>query len=277
VRFFKEADGRVTGFAVSALPEHSVESFLPITLQGQLDNGEPMTLLDARNYGGAGNFALRYRASATVFGAYVSNDQLYSGVRFRMDRPYWFVHLTDGESSEVGDDGSRLTIDASDGDNWLVYESSSPVNLRQLEIRVTSGCLALLQLALYPDEDRVIREMQVRINAGTPWLTLHGPAFCAELGNPEYQRLLTPDQLTINCYAESIALHSKLDGLTWVVARPFSGAVQTRVLLLTRIIEGFHRALPGYEKRKFPGVDKVVLYRILEAARNATIPPLPLR
>ena len=129
VTFFNEPGGRVRGFAVSALPERSVESFLPITLQGQLDNGESVTLLDARNYGGAGTFAPRYRSPATVFGAHVSNDQLYSAVRFRMDRPYWLAHLTDGESSEVEDDGSRLTVDASDGDNWLVYESQiAPAN-----------------------------------------------------------------------------------------------------------------------------------------------------
>jgi hypothetical protein len=271
VTLFNEPDGRISGFAVSGLPEGAVESFQPITLHGQLDNGESVTLLDAQNHGAAGGFAPRYRSPIAVLGAWVSDDQLYNAVRFRMDRPYWLAHLTDGQSSEVEDDGSTLTVDASDGDNWLVYESSSPANLRQLEMRVTTGCLALLQLALHPDDDRAIREMQIRIEPGDPWLSVHGAGICMELGSPEHQPLLTPDQLSIKHYTNWIALHTMLDGLTWVVARPFIGDVQTRVLLLTTIIEGFHRAMPGYEKRKFPGVDKPVLRQILEAARSAAV------
>jgi hypothetical protein len=99
VTVFHEPDGRMSGFAVSGLPERSVESFLPITLQGQLDNGESVTLLDAQNRGAAGGFAPRYRSPVAVLGAWVSDDQLYSAVRFRMDRPYWLAHLTDGESN----------------------------------------------------------------------------------------------------------------------------------------------------------------------------------
>jgi hypothetical protein len=176
--------GTQTVISVSANPEWSVASFQPTTLHGQLDTGEPVTLLDAQNYGRAGDFAPRYRTNAgAIVGAHVSKDQLYSTVRFRMDRPYWPAHLADGESSEVEDDGSTLTVNASGGDNWLVYESSMPVTLRQLELRVVSGCLALLQLALYPDKDRATRETQVQIERGSLWLSVHGPAFCAELGD----------------------------------------------------------------------------------------------
>jgi hypothetical protein len=270
VTVFSEPDGRVSGYAVSGNPDRAVESFLPITLQGQLDNGESVTLLDAQNHGAAG-FAPRYRSPVAVLGAWVSDDQLYSAVRFRMDRPCWLAHLTDGEWSAVEDDGSTLTADGSDGETWLVYESSGAANLRQLEMRVTTGCLALLQLALHPDEDRAIREMQVRIEPSDPWLAVHGAAICMESGSPEHQPLLTPDQLTIKHYANWIALHTMLDGLTWVVARPFMGDVQTRVLLLTTIIEGFHRALPGYEKRKFPDADSPALRRIFDAARAAAV------
>lgn len=49
------------------------------------------------------------------------------------------------------------------------------------------------------------------------------------------------------------------------------GAVQTRVLLLTTLIEGFHRGLPGYEQAKFPGVATRVLRRVYEAARTAAV------
>jgi len=270
VTITKDPERRQTTMAFSALPERSVRSFLPITLHGQLGTGDSVTLLHAQNYGAAGNFAPQYRAPAAVLGVKVTNDQLYRAVRFRMDRPHWLQHMSAGESSEI-EDGSTLTVDSSDGENWLVYESSSPLTLRQLEIRVISGCLALLHLAIYPDEDKAIRDTQVRIEPGGAWLTVIGPAFWAEWGELESQPLLAASDLTVKHYADWIPVHSKLDGLTWVVARPFTGAVQTRVLLYTTIIEGFHRALPGYEKQKFPGVDPEVLHRILVAARSAAV------
>ncbi|MEC4765140.1 HEPN domain-containing protein [Mycobacterium sherrisii] len=273
----REPGGGVTGWSVSAEATRSVASFLPTTLHGQLDNGKPVTLVDAQNYGRAGYFRPRYVTNAgAIVGALVSKDQLYSSVRFRMDRPYSLTHLVDGESSEVADDDSRLRVEAAESedwasDNWLVYESARGDTLRQLEVRVVSGCLALLQLAMYPDEDRKTRETQIRIDPHGDWLEVHGPAFCAELSEFENQPLLKPDQLSIETYAKWIALHTKLDGLTWVVARPFMGAAQTRVLLLATLIEGFHRSLPGYEQSKFPGVAKRALRQIFEAARRAAV------
>jgi hypothetical protein len=265
----RNADGEVTGWGVSALPARSVKSFLPITLHGQLDAGELVTLLDAQNYGAAGGFSPRYRAPAAVLGAHVSNGQRYSAVRFRMDRPHWLAHLTDGESSVIQDDGSTLSVETSDDGNWLVYESSTPVKLRQLETRVVSGCLALLQLALYPDQARVIRETEVRIDRAGGWLPVRGAAFFDEPADMEYETLLLPKELTVERFANWIVLHSKLDGLPWAVARPLSGAVQRRVLLLTPLLEGFHRRLPDFEKTTFPGVTKGALHRISEAARSA--------
>jgi hypothetical protein len=265
------AVGKVTGFAVSALPARSVASFLPVTLHGQLDSGELVTLLDAQNYGGAGFATPRYRAAAAVLGAHVADDQVYSAVRFRPDRPHWLGHLAGGQSSVVEDDQSLLSVEESESGNWLVYESAFPITLRQIEIRVTSACLALLHLALYLEEDRTTRETRVRIGPSGPWLSAYGPAFYAEPGGVEHETLLTREHLTIERFAKWIALHDRLDGLTWVIARPSTGAVQTRILVLTPLIEGFHRRLPNYEQAKFPGTSKPVLSKILQAARTAAV------
>lgn len=270
VMMHKSSAGMVTGFAVTAVPARSVASFLPVTLHGELDTGELVTLLEAQNYGGAGRFTPRYRAPAAVLGAHVTDDQRYSAVRFRLDRPHWLGHLVGGESSVVEDDQSSLSVEASEGGKCLVYESASPITLRQIEIRVTSACLALLHLALYPDEDRAIPETWVRIGPTGPWLTVYGSAFYAEPGDVEHQPLLTREHLTIKRFADWIALHDRLDGLPWAVARPETGAVQTRILLLTPLLEGFHRRLPGYEQAKFPGASKSVRSDILRAARAAS-------
>jgi hypothetical protein len=269
---FVNTDGTSRGFAVSAQPARSVASFLPVTLHGQLDTGKLVTLLDAQNYGGAGNFTPRYRAAAAVLGAHVAEDQHYSSVRFKPDRPHWTAHLTDGQSSVVEDDQSLLSVEESADGNWLVYESATPITLRQIEIRVTSACLALLHLALYFEENRNTRETEVRIGPSDPWLTAYGPAFYAEQGNFEHETLLTREHLTIERFAAWIALHDTLDGLTWVIARPSTGAVQTRILMLTPLVEGFHRRLPNYEQAKFPGTSKSALSEILRSARDAAVP-----
>ena len=95
----------------------------------------------------------RYVAPLAVLGAHVTLEQLYSTVRFRLDHPYWMSHLSDNESSVVEDDRSTLSVEASEEGNWLVYTSSTPATLSQLEIRAISSCLALAQLALLPEAD----------------------------------------------------------------------------------------------------------------------------
>ena len=228
-----------------------------------------MTILDAQNWRTAGSFRPHYRGTAAVIGANVLEDQLYSAVRFRMDRPHWTGHLADGESCVVEDDGSTLSVEGSEDGNWLVYESAAPASLRRLEIRVVTGCLALLQLATYPDHERVTRETEARIGSEGPWLKLRGPAFYVEPGGPERETLLNREHLTVANFAKWIEIHTMLDGLTWAIARPFRGVVQTQVQILTSLIEGFHRELPGFVQDKYPGVDKAVLRRVLDAAREA--------
>jgi hypothetical protein len=48
-----------------------VQAFLPITLQGQLETGESVTLLNAQNHGGALSTP-RYVAAGAVLGAHVT-------------------------------------------------------------------------------------------------------------------------------------------------------------------------------------------------------------
>ena len=254
---------------VKSWPAKSIEAFQPVTLQGQLDTGESVTLLDARNHGGRRS-PPHYVAHVAVLGAHVAGtDQPYSAVRFRMDRPYWLAHLAEGDSSVVQDDGSTLSVEASQEGNWLVYASSAPATLRQLEIRMVSGCLVLAQLAL--DQDLVTRQTQVRVNTGEPWLTVHGPGFCAPPDKFDPKTLLPRKELTVERFAEWITLNDKLDGLAWAVARPVKAPLQTQVLVVTSLVEGLHRRLP-YEQSRFPGVEKPALRRVLEAARDAAGP-----
>jgi ApeA N-terminal domain 1/Apea-like HEPN len=266
----KLTSGRVV--TVTHTAADRVKAFLPITLQGQLDTGESVTLLHAQNHGGRGLFDTpRYVAYNAVVGdAHVSGeDQLYAAVRFRLDHPYWLGHLEVGQPSVVDDDGSELSVEISDDvGKWLVYSSSSPATLRQLDIRVLSGCLVLAQLAIGLEQELVIRQTEVRINDSGTWLAVQGPGLSAPIGGLEPETLLPREVLTVERFAKWIALNDKLDGLAQVVANPKTGTLQERVLVATPLVEGLHRRLP-YQHLKFPSASKNALDRIEQVARRA--------
>jgi len=257
--------------AMRAHAAGSVAKFRAITFWGQLETGEPVSVLDANNFGGLG-LPPRYVAPLAVLGAHVTLEQLYSTVRFRLDHPYRMSHLSDNESSVVEDDRSTLSVEASEEGNWLVYTSSTPATLSQLEILAISSCLALAQLALVPEADRDlrIRETQLRIGSNGPWLTVLGPAFCAEPDNPRPDTLLSHKELTAERFAKWIKINDTFDGLAWAVARRINVPVQLQVQLLTSLVEGFHRRLtPPDEQRGSP------MPRSARSCASAKPPPRP--
>ena len=167
------------GAALSGAAEDWVASFIPITVHGQLDTGETVTLLIAHSHGSDGEFfgLPRYRAHTVMFGSHVpSIDQLVTAVRFRAGHPYWLAHPQDGDTYRH-DDGSTLSVEGADDGNWLVYTPPDPMRLRRLEITAVSGSLVLMELAL--DQTVVTRDTQVRIEADSPWIAVHGGGFSA--------------------------------------------------------------------------------------------------
>jgi hypothetical protein len=248
--------------------ERSVAEFQPITVHGQLDSGESITLLDARNHGT--RHAPRYIGQAVVFDALVSPDEVYTAIRFNVGHVLWLSHLTDGESAVVDEGESTLGVESSDAGNWLVYESSNAATLRELEIRVISGCLALMHLVLHPDarETLVACETQVRCDPDGPWLNVRGPMFSAEHGAFQADTLLPASELTIERFAGWIPLNDHLDGLSWAVATPLEVPVQAETQVLTSLIEGLHRRLP-FEQSAFPNVPEDTLATALKSIRRA--------
>lgn len=263
--------GDVAG-ATRAHAAISVAKFQPVTVWGELDSGECVSIIDANDHGDSERSDLV--GNIGVFGGLVPRDQLYSSVRFRLDHPYRLRHLCGGESFVVPDDQSTLGVEESEDGNWLVYESSAPAALRQLDIRVVAGCLALAQLALFPEPESnlVTREMQLRMTSDSAWLPVIGPAFCADPHQPRMDTLLPHKELTVERFAKWIALNDTFDGLAWAVARRMDVAVQLQVQLLTSLVEGFHRRLtPPREQTRFPDATKAALKRVREAATQAAV------
>jgi hypothetical protein len=243
------------------------------TLWGQLDSGEPVTMFDAADVALSG--PPHYVAPFAILDANVTPDQRYYAVRFRLDHPYRLSHLTANESSVVEDDQSTLTVETSEGGNWLVYTPSTPATLIPLEMRALSSCLVLAQIALFPEPDPEhelhIRETQVRINSTSPWLTVRGPQFSAATSdNLHLDTVLPGTELTVDRFAKWIAVNDKFDGLAWAVARRMNVPIQLQVQLLTSLVEGFHlRLTPEPEQKRFPGAANESLNRVREAAAQA--------
>jgi hypothetical protein len=248
----------------------------PISFWGQLATGEPVSVFDATNQGMFGA-AAQYVAPIAVLGANVTPEQRYATVRFRLDHPYTLSHLTDNDSSVVGDDQSALSVEASAHGNWLVYRSSTPATLSQLQMRAISGCLVLAQLALFPDREREFdlrtRETQVRVDSAGPWLTVRGPMLCAPTPAVLHlDSLLPPTELTVERFANWIAINDKFDGLAWAVARRMTIPIQLQVQLLTSLVEGVHlRLTPPGGQTWFPDASKAALKRIRGAATQAAV------
>jgi hypothetical protein len=250
----------------------TVKAFQPITLQGQLDTGHAVTLVNAYNHGRDGNYfgSPHYKADYAVLGdRHVSGvDQLFSAVRFRFGDPYWLGHLRESKASAVDGDGSALRVETSDDGNWLVYTAGRPATLRRLKTLVVSGCLALAELAL--DQDFAARDTHVRINDCDPWLSVHGPGDDAPPNELDANTLLRREELTVERFAKWIPFNDKLDGLASVAARPIKAPLQTQVLVVTPLVEGLHRRMPEtFEQSKFASASPGVLNRIKEAARHA--------
>jgi len=173
-----------------------------------------------------------------------------------------------GESSGVGSYGSKLSVEASEEGNWLLYTPATPATLRRLESMVVLGCLALAELAL--DQDFAARDTHVRINDGGPWLTVHGPGANNPPNEFDYDTLLVPKELTVERFAKWIPFNDTLDGLGSVAARPIEAPLQTQVLVVTSLVEGLHRRLDKiFEQSKFPNASKSALGGIEQAARRA--------
>jgi hypothetical protein len=270
-------DPRVTrsptgGLTYASGPAGAVKASLATTMQGRLDSGDSVTLINAQNWGGPGPpfGPPEYKAHYAVVGDRNTSgpDQLFSAMRFRFGDPYWLGHLKHGETALVGGDGSTLSVEAADDGNWLLYTSTNPLTLQRLETMVLLGCLTLAELAL--DQDFGARDTQVRINDADAWLAVHGSGANTPPKDFDYRTLLPRQELTVERFANWIPINDTLDGIARVAARPIDGFLQTQALVVTALLEGLHRRLhTTFKQSKFPSASPSALDSIRKAARRA--------
>jgi ApeA N-terminal domain 1 len=249
-----------------------VKASLPITMQGRLDSGESVTLVNAQNWGDPGRpfGSPRYQAHYAIVGERHTSgpEQLFSAMRFRFGDPYWLGHLQSGEAAAAGGNGSTLSIEGADDGNWLLYTSATPLTLQRLETMVESACLTLAELAL--DQGFEARDTWVRINEGDAWLRVYGPGANTPPKEFDYRTLLPREELTLERFANWIPINDTLDGIGRVAGRPLEGFLETQALLVTTLLEGLHRRLhKTFQQSKFPGAPPSALDSVKQAARRA--------
>lgn len=256
------------GVAYSGRAEDSVAAFLPITLHGQLDTGELITMLNANNHGGSGQWFRgwpRYVAHTAVLGANIDAERPVHAIRFRLGNRYWFDHLCAGDSAVTAHD-AVLDIGTSENGTWLTYTPATAETLRRLEVLVVSGTRALMELSY--DQPFDAEDVQLRAVPEGPWLPLLTDALSASAAPINLDSLLPREVLTLQVLANWIPLNDRLDGLASAVVSPVKGALQAETLVITSLVEGIHRRLP-YQQSKFPEITKAVRTSILDAARQA--------
>ncbi|RIR12616.1 hypothetical protein D2E76_28130 [Mycobacteroides abscessus] len=256
------------GVGYTGSAEDSIASFLPITLHGQLDTGEQITLLNACNYGGPGHAFFgtpRYAADAAVLGEHIDIDQPINAIRFRLGQRYWLDHL-DKDSTAISPDGATLSVQVSEDGNWLVYIPAAPATLRHLRTVVVSGVRALMGLVLH--SSLAAEDIELRVQADQPWRRLFSDALNCSATQTDLDSLLPREVLTLEVIARWIPMNDRLDGLAAAVISPIQGALQAETLVLTSLVEGLHRRLP-YQQSKFPALPKEARKAILGAAREA--------
>ncbi|MFN8056310.1 MULTISPECIES: HEPN domain-containing protein [unclassified Gordonia (in: high G+C Gram-positive bacteria)] len=268
-RFPTRTEGQYTVTSLVADAAKHVESFLPRTLLGMLDSGEAVSLIGAQNHGGPGYGSSgmpRYEPWAVVVGAHVESSARYASVRFRIDDHMWLAHLTEGESATVPDDGASLSVVAESDGAWLVYETPRPLPLRVLKARVVLGCLLFARLITGVELD--VRETEVRLASDDKWLRVYAHGFNADDLHAD-ESMLPTEQLTIQRFANWIALNDTLDQLGWAVVEGVRGATQAKVLLYLSLVEGLHRRLYPTSQSRFPEATRNSLDKIKQAARRA--------
>ena len=261
-----------TGLVYARGAAGGVQASLPITIQGRLDSGDCVTLVNAQNWGDPGPpfGSPDYHAHYAVVGDRhtIGPGQLFSAMRFRFGNPYWLGHLKGGETAVVGGDGSTLSVESADDGNWLLYTCAMPLTMQRLETMVQSGCLTLAELAL--DQDFEARDTWVRINDEDAWLTVYGPGANTPPKEFDYRTLLPREELTLERFANWIPINDTLDGIARVAGRPLEGFLQTQALLVTALLEGLHRRLHRtFKQSKFPDASNSALDSIKKAVRGA--------
>ncbi|MEU5844508.1 HEPN domain-containing protein [Rhodococcus sp. NPDC047139] len=253
-------------------PDDVVADFQPVTVQGVLDDGTEVTVMDAQ---ADHDVLLRqwFRAPVVVMGAHLGGrEQGYASVRFCLDDPRWWTHLIDpARGPGCGEVGSVRVYADDDAQVWFEHRARSPLTRREYDRLVIDPVLTLAKLATQSRlhvtalEFRVADERNVE---DTRWLPAIGRIIDSGTAGSYPDAVIPTQELTLEVFSDWIGVSRDLDGLASAVADPVRGAIQAQALTMCAVAEGLHRRLCPVTSR-FPGLSGNARDRVRRAARTA--------
>ncbi|MBS4102790.1 ApeA N-terminal domain 1-containing protein [Tsukamurella paurometabola] len=234
----------------SGKPSLVVADGLARLFLGDTDEG-PVTCLDsylrhpARNLFDVGAmFEQVWDPYTLIVGAHLTDghrSQLDS-VRFTLDHPAWWSHLTDGDSA-TSDAGTVVCELTPEGTVWLEYRPTSTMTLREASEALHS-VETLLKLAV--GVDLTPSRLQIRSTGSRDWLEVKTATIATgTVAYPSPRDLLPPTSITLERLARWMTIQQTMDGLAAAVADPVQGPIQVQALVACSLVEGVHKRLIG--------------------------------
>ena len=252
-------------------PDDVVADFQPVTVQGVLDDGTEVTVVEAQ---ADHDVLLRqwFRAPVVVVGTHVDGqEQCYSAVRFCLDDPRWWAHLIEpARGPGCGEVGSLCVYADDDGQVWFEHRAHSPLTRREYDRLVVDPVLTLAKLATQSRLHVTALEFRIadhRNTEDTRWLPVIGRIIDSGTAGSYPDAVIPTQELTLEVFSTWIDVSRSLDGLASAVADPIDGAIQAQALTMCAIAEGLHRRLYPVTSR-FPGLSRNARDRVRRAART---------
>lgn len=253
-------------------PADVVADFLPRIVQGRLEDGGVVTLLDAKL--SASEFIWPHQSflcHRLIVGCHVdATDVAFDATRFSLPSEHlWRGVIRDAEA-EISAAGSEGTLSAHVESQrlWIVYQPSRPMTVTEYEFSVWSPCAALLSLWT----NREVRPKDVELRSrdfGDVWSPLRRPTKDGGQSLHEADCLLSPIHVSVRDIHQWLQRASSLGPIPFMV-QGTKGTLQSDVLGFATALEGLHQRL--YPKRRpLEGLPPSSVRKVKDAAVDAGV------
>jgi hypothetical protein len=208
--------------AHSGNPDDLVADFQPRDINGELDDGRQVSLVEAQGNADPSSFMGRhyrqkFRARHAVMDELVDAAQRYAGFKFYLRGSGWWRCPDDQAQT---DDGSNLRLTWEDDTRLFEFSPAAPLTFREADPTVLSPITTLASLVTDNPED--FGGLHVQLAADGPWRKVYGPE---EPIGPTSHPLLNTTHLTAVRFAKWIDFRKRTRGLDAAAITALDGIV----------------------------------------------------
>lgn len=250
--------------AVGSDPGNIADDYVPRVIQGSLENGVILTLLDAHFDGDFIAYPRqRFTGNRYLIGTHVGGmGQVCTGIRWTFNLPEGLVGWLNDQSVSVSGTGlgGLLTAWTNGGRPGLQFEMDSPHALNVANVSVVGAMTQLLTLWTNKAVSVVCTEVRFE---GVGWgRYVDGN----ERGKTVTRTDLLPlNEVSLETFAKWLPSATALEPLPYIASYAAS-TLQVLAQVATTAIEGLHSRLQNPPQRNFPQVSKGVVERVMKEA-----------